>query len=139
MMRFGLTVFAMAISVLMAAMAMAQPSRSEAITGVIGDQLEDFTARDLDGAFDHASRNIQGLFGNPENFGRMVEQGYPMVWDHAGVRFLGLREVGEAWFQTVLLRDPRGVPHLLEYRMIETPQGWRIDGVSLLAGPEVGA
>ncbi|MGR3498539.1 MAG: DUF4864 domain-containing protein [Limimaricola soesokkakensis] len=118
--------------------AVAQQASEMTIPEVIGDQLSDFTARDLDGAFAHASEMIQRLFDNPENFGRMVEQGYPMVWDNDSARFMSLREESDASFQTVLIRDARGVPHLLEYRMIETPQGWRIDGVTLLAAPGLG-
>ena len=116
----------------------AQEREGPAIAAVIDDQLADFIARDLDGAFDHASRTIRRMFGNAASFGAMVEQGYPMVWDNSGVRYLDLREQGDVWWQRVMLRDAHGVPHVLEYKMIETPQGWRIDGVSLVAGPQVG-
>ena len=122
----------------LAGTAAAQEAEGPAIAAVIDDQLADFTARDLDGAFDHASRTIRRIFGTAENFGAMVEEGYPMVWDNAGARYLDLREQGEVWWQRVMLRDARGVPHVLEYKMIETPQGWRIDGVSLVAAPDVG-
>ncbi len=135
-MRIAIT--ALLLSATLAAAATAQEREGPAIAAVIDDQLADFTARDLDGAFDHASRTIRRMFGSAENFGAMVEEGYPMVWDNAGARYLDLREQGEVWWQRVMLRDARGVPHVLEYKMIETPQGWRIDGVSLVAGPDVG-
>ncbi|MCP1169344.1 DUF4864 domain-containing protein [Limimaricola litoreus] len=135
-MRNAITAFM--LSTALAGAAAAQEREGPAIAAVIDDQLADFTARDLDGAFDHASRTIRRIFGSAENFGAMVEQGYPMVWDNTGARYLALREQGDVWWQRVLLRDARGVPHLLEYKMIETPQGWRIDGVSLVAGPDVG-
>lgn len=121
------------------AAAWAQPAETGAAIGtVIRDQLSDFNARDLDGAFDHASGMIRRMFETPESFGRMVEQGYPMVWDSDSARLLDLTERDGAWIQRVLIRDAQGVPHLLDYRMIQTPEGWRIDGVSLLAGPQVG-
>ncbi|WP_248606215.1 DUF4864 domain-containing protein [Limimaricola hongkongensis] len=133
-----MTAMALALAAMLPGAAVAQAKPDGAITAVIGDQLADFTARDLDGAFDHASRTIRRIFGSPENFGRMVERGYPMVWDHAEARYLDLREQGGVWWQRVLLRDARGVPHVLEYKMIETEDGWRIDGVALLAGPDLG-
>lgn len=129
---------ALLLSAALSGTAAAQESEGAAIAAVIDDQLADFTARDLDGAYEHASRTIRRIFGSAGNFGAMVEQGYPMVWDNAGARYLALRKQGDVWWQRVLLRDARGVPHLLDYRMIETPQGWRIDGVSLVAGPDVG-
>ncbi|MGR3465224.1 DUF4864 domain-containing protein [Limimaricola sp.] len=133
-----MTAMVLALAAMLPGPAVAQAQPDGAIAAVIGDQLADFTARDLDGAFDHASRTIRRIFGSPENFGRMVEQGYPMVWDNAEARYLDLREQGGVWWQRVLLRDARGVPHVLEYKMIETEDGWRIDGVALLAEPDLG-
>lgn len=112
---------------------------SDAIEGVIGSQLEAFNARDIDTAWQYASPNIKRLFGNPGNFGMMVQQGYPMVWDNADVRFLELRDVGGLVWQKVMLRDANGGLHVLDYQMIDTPQGWQINGVQLLPAPDVGA
>ncbi len=112
---------------------------SDAIEGVIGSQLEAFNARDIDTAWQYASPNIKRLFGNPGNFGMMVQQGYPMVWDNADVRFLELRDVGGLVWQKVMLRDANGGLHMLDYQMIDTPQGWQINGVQLLPAPDVGA
>jgi hypothetical protein len=39
----------------------------------------------------------------------------------------------------VLVTDAQGVPFVLEYQMIETPDGWQINGVQVLRAPEVGA
>lgn len=117
--------------------AMAQDSN--AIEGVIESQLEAFNAREVDDAWQYASPMIQRLFGNPRNFGAMVEQGYPMVWTNSVTQFLDLRDVGGVILQRVLIRDASGVPHILEYAMVETAQGWRIDGVAVLPAPDVGA
>lgn len=110
-----------------------------AITAVIGDQLQDFNARDLDGAWEHASPTIRGIFQTPGNFGLMVQGGYPMVWTNGGAEYLDLRREadGRLW-QRLRLRDARGVPHLLDYAMVETPEGWKIDAVTLLPAPDVG-
>jgi hypothetical protein len=75
---------------------------------------------------------IKGIFRDPGNFGMMVQNGYPMVWDNADVRFLELREEAGMVIQKVMLRDEAGVFHTLEYAMIETPDGWQINGVQLL-------
>lgn len=112
---------------------------SDAIEGVIGNQLEAFNNRDVSEAWQYASPNIKRLFGNPGNFGMMVQQGYPMVWDNADVRFLELRDVRGNLWQKVMVRDAQGVLHILDYQMIETADGWQINGVQLLPAPDVGA
>ena len=109
------------------------------IEGVISDQLEAFNARDLESAWQHASPTIKGLFGTPETFGRMVEQGYPMVWDNRSAQFLEIRESAGAFWQKVLIQDAQGALHVLDYLMVETADGWQINAVQLLQGPEVGA
>ncbi|MEM8539023.1 MAG: DUF4864 domain-containing protein [Pseudomonadota bacterium] len=110
-----------------------------AIEDVIGSQLQAFNDRDIDEAWQYASPNIKRLFGNPGNFGNMVQQGYPMVWDNAEVRFLELRDVRGNLWQKIMLRDANGALHILDYQMIETAQGWQINGVQLLPSPDVGA
>ncbi len=112
---------------------------ADAIEGVIGNQLEAFNDRDVDAAWQYASPNIKRLFGNPGNFGMMVQQGYPMVWDNADVRFLELRDVAGNLWQKVMVRDAQGGLHVLDYQMIETADGWQINGVQLLPAPDVGA
>ena len=104
----------------------------EAIEDVIGSQLEAFNDRDVTTAFSFASPMIKGIFRDAGNFGMMVERGYPMVWDNADVRFLALREEAGMQIQTVMLRDAEGVFHTLDYAMIETPDGWQINGVQLV-------
>ncbi len=112
---------------------------ADAIEGVIGSQLQAFNDRDVDGAWQYASPNIQRLFGNPGNFGMMVQRGYPMVWDNAEVRFLELRDVAGNLWQKVMVRDAQGGLHVLDYQMVETANGWQINGVQLLPSPDVGA
>ena len=112
---------------------------SGAIEDVIGSQLEAFNERDVMGAWQYASPNIKRLFENPGNFGLMVQQGYPMVWDNADVRFLELRDISGFLWQKVMLRDKAGNLHILDYQMVETAEGWQINGVQLLPMPDVGA
>jgi hypothetical protein len=110
-----------------------------AIEAVIADQLSDFNARDLPGAWEHASPTIQGIFGTAESFGDMVENGYPMVWDNSDAQFLELREEAGALRQKVLIDDAEGRGWILDYEMIELPEGWRINGVQVLPAPDVAA
>ena len=100
-----------------------------AIRDVISGQIEAFAADDIDSAFEFASPTIQGMFGTPGNFGRMVRKGYPMVWRPADVRFSRLGERGGLPVQGVLLTDGAGRVHVLDYEMIEVDGVWRINGV----------
>ncbi len=109
------------------------------IEAVIDGQMQAFRAEDVEGAFSFASPNIKGIFGSPENFGTMVQRGYPMVWDNADIRYLELREIDGRLWQKVIVQDEAGTLHALDYQMIETPDGWQIDGVQLLDAPDVGA
>ncbi|MGL5011020.1 MAG: DUF4864 domain-containing protein [Paracoccaceae bacterium] len=116
--------------------AFADEPRNPDIEATISNQLNAFIADDFARAFTFASPNIKGIFGTPENFGAMVTQGYPMVHRPANVQMLELREVAGNLWQRVLITDAAGETHLLDYQMIETPDGWQINGVQLL--PEVG-
>lgn len=63
-----------------------------------------------------------------------------MVYRPDVVRFLELREVDGALRQKVEMRDRAGTYHLLDYEMIDTEAGWKIDAVRYLgAGPGIGA
>ena len=110
-----------------------------AIEGTIQSQIEAFRADDFNEAFTFASPNIQSLFGNADRFGSMVKNGYPMAWRPDELRFLELREIAGSLWQKVLIRDGAGTVHILDYQMIETAEGWRINGVQLLRAPDVGA
>ncbi len=96
---------------------------------VIMSQIEAFEADDFTTAFTYASPTIKQIFGNPQRFGEMVRQGFPMVWRPAEVTFLSseMRD-GRRW-QDVLFRDAAGAFHVLEYEMIAGPDGWKINGV----------
>jgi hypothetical protein len=109
------------------------------IEGTISSQLEAFKVDDFAQAFTFATPNLQRLFQTPENFQRMVTQGYPMVWRPGEVRYLELREVAGGLWQKVQITDAKGVTHLLDYKMEETDAGWRIGAVQILDAPAVNA
>lgn len=105
------------------------------IRGVISEQFEAFKADDFAKAFTFASPALQSFFMTSENFGRMVTQGYPMVWRPADVAYLELREQDGTFWQKVEIKDAQGRLHYLEYRMQRTQAGWRISGVQILDAP----
>ena len=104
---------------------------------IVSRQFDAFRADDLDTAFSYASPMIQGYFRTPEVFGRMVAQGYAMVRNPGQVRLLDLREEAGRLVQRVEVIDRKGVLHLLDYQMIETEEGWKINGVTYVEAPPV--
>ena len=137
-MRSGFKAMLGGVVLLLAATFGAVAQQSE-IEGTIGSQLEAFKSDDFDTAFTFATPSLQRLFQNPQNFERMVTQGYPMVWRPADVRYLDLRQENGAMMQTVEITDAEGRVHLLAYRMEPTAEGWRIGGVQILKAPGVAA
>ena len=117
------------------------PARAQdrGIEETITRQLEAFKADDFGAAFDFASPNIKNIFRTPENFGAMVRQGYPMVWRPGEVTYLEQREIAGAIWQKVQIVDGAGRVHILDYQMVQTAEGWQINGVQLLKQPDVAA
>lgn len=124
---------------LASAMAGAAWAQGTEIEGVISSQIEAFKTDNFDEAFEFASPSIKGMFRTPENFGRMVTQGYPMVWRPSEVTYLELREENGSYRQKVQIVDSEGRVHVLDYTMLDTEQGWKINGVQLLESAGVSA
>lgn len=136
-MRSLLTGLVLALAMTAAAVAQdVQPDNPE-IKDVIRSQLDAFLADDVSTAFTFAAPNIKRMFGSAENFGRMVQNGYPMVWRPGDVRFLELRKFPGGLFQRVEIIDQTGQAHWLDYRMSQTENGWQISGVQILPKPDV--
>jgi Domain of unknown function (DUF4864) len=110
-----------------------------AIEGVIARQFDAFRADDVATAFTFASPMIQGMFGSPENFGAMVQNGYPMIWRPSDVEFRDLREERGMTIQRVRVRDASGKDFLFDYEMVEGPGGWVINGVYPVRNDDVAA
>lgn len=113
-----------------------QPQNTE-IETVIASQLDAFQADDVDQAFTYAAPNIRQIFRTPENFGTMVQRGYPMVWRPGEVTYLELAEIGGALWQRVEIIDREGVRHHLGYQMTEGENGWKISAVMILDVPDI--
>ena len=116
-------------AILIWVMATGAVKANDDVRSVISSQIDAFLQDDFVSAFDFASPMIQGMFGTPERFGDMVRNGYPMVWRPADVEFLSVDERGGASIQNVMIKDASGKLFLLEYEMIETENGWLINGV----------
>ena len=109
------------------------------IQDAIRAQIMAFQADDFAKAFTFASPTIHQMFGTSDNFGAMVKQGYPMVWHPAAVDMLELRTVGGALWQRVRVTDSKGQSYLLDYQMMQGPDGWLINAVQMQKSPDVGA
>ena len=131
-----LKLYAVLTAALLALPAQAQEAP---IQSTIQSQLDAFQSDDYARAFTFASPMIKGMFGTPDNFGTMVQQGYPMVARHGAVQMLELRTVAGNLWQRVMITDTMGRTHLLDYQMIETTDGWQINAVQLLPAQDVGA
>jgi hypothetical protein len=126
-------------AVALVAWALPAMAQDAPIRQTIQDQLDAFNARDAAKAWTYASPTIKGIFGTPDNFGGMVQQAYPMVWQHGAVQMLELRSVAGNLWQRVMITDTVGDTHLLDYMMIDTPDGWQINAVQLLPSQGIGA
>ena len=126
---------------LIAALLLAVPAwaQDETVESTIRSQIDAFLHDDFPTAFGFASPGIRAMFGTPERFGQMVTQGYPMVHRPADLRLLDSRTEDGRLLQRVEITDGQGRLHLLDYEMLETPDGWRIDGVFLLRSDALGA
>jgi len=132
-MRIGLYGLLTAAFLALPALAQEDPIRN-----TIQSQLDAFRADDFGTAFSFASPMIKGIFGTAENFGAMVTNGYPMVHRPAEIEMGELREVAGNLWQRVRIIDQAGRAHILDYMMVETPEGWQINAVQLLPAPDVG-
>lgn len=92
-------------------------------------QIEAFRLGDFEAAFEFASDDIQTYFGSSEAFATMVGQGFAMVVDPAGVKFLDNRPDGRAIWQKVLIRSKNGDTFVLDYQLVPAPEGWKINAV----------
>lgn len=123
----------------MACLSLPAAAQEAPIQQTIQSQLDAMAADDFTRAYGYASPTIKKLFGPVENFELMVKKGYPMVWQHRAVKMLELRTVAGNLWQRVMVTDLSGSTYLLDYMMVETPEGWQINAVQLLQQAGVGA
>ena len=130
----------LSLSVVFALMlALPAAAQEQPIQSTITAQIEAFRAEDFDRAFTFASPTIHDIFGTSDNFAAMVVTGYPMVVNPATVEMQDLREVGGVLWQRVRITDQKGQAYLLDYQMVEGPDGWLINAVQMQKAADVGA
>ena len=130
-----------ALLILLALPATAQEARppSPPIEATIQSQIEAMAAGGFPRAFSFAAPSIKEMFVTPDRFETMVRQGYPMVVAPRDVRMLELRTIAGNLWQKVLMVDQAGNTHLLDYKMVETSDGWQIGAVQVLPSQGVAA
>ncbi|MFK7943713.1 MAG: DUF4864 domain-containing protein [Paracoccaceae bacterium] len=137
-MRTLLSALVLAVFALMPLRAVAEEPAAS-IQTVITGQISAFQANDVETAFGFASSTIQEKFGDPGNFGRMVENAYPMVWRPRRYEMRQLVDTDYGPVQVVLFEDASGGLHEAGYLMQQIDGIWRINGVQLRRMPAVGA
>ena len=114
-------------------------AQEDPIRQTITAQIEAFRAEDFERAYAYASPTIHQIFGPTENFANMVVTGYPMVVNPARVEMQDLRSVAGLMWQRVRVTDQKGQAYLLDYQMVEGPEGWLINAVQMQKAADVGA
>mgnify|MGYP006074718515 FL=1 len=107
-------------------------SEKEDVQAIINGQFQAFLEGDVSRAFTYASPSIRSIFETPQNFGEMVQNGYPMIWRPASVTFLENKQTPQGRTQDVQIFDAAGTAHYVRYFVTQTPSGWKISGVQLL-------
>ena len=107
---------------------------------VIEIQIAAFQRDDGVEAFSYASPTVQDIFGNPENFMRMVRNGYRPVYRPRQVFFQEAVLHQGQLVQALVVTDQDGDVVIALYTMEQQPDGsWRIGGVVLLPTRATGA
>ena len=115
------------------------PADRAAIQATIEGQIEAFRRNDDAAAFAFASPMIQGMFETQDRFVAMVRALYAPVHRPRLVEFGALVEADGVVVQRVELIGPDGAAALALYTMIRGPDGWRINGVALVASEKLAA
>lgn len=124
----------------LAGAARAQGSDRAAIEAVITEQMAAFGRDDGEAAFNFATPELRGMFGDAARFMTMVRQGYQPVYRPRSVAFGELTEQDGQTIQEVGVIGPDGVPRVAVYTMERQADGsWRIAGCRLVDRPNAGS
>lgn len=104
----------------------------QAIRAVIGDQLKALKAGDGAKAMTFAAPGIRAQFGSPENFLRMVRDGYAPLLEARHTQFLEGALIEGATIQPLRLVLPDNTVLVALYQMQKQADGrWRIAGCAI--------
>ena len=101
----------------------------EEVRFTISSQIDAFKENDVKKAYTFAAPNIQAQFPNPDIFGLMVRNGYPIIWRPKSFKFTEFRDLGETCVQRVLFQSYSGSLKSYDYILEKNNNLWKIAGV----------
>ena len=102
---------------------------SEMVRNTISSQIEAFKENNIKKAYTFAAPNIQAQFSNPEVFGLMVKNGYPIIWRPKSFKFTKFQDLGNKSIQRVLFQSYDGRLETYDYILEKYDDLWKIAGV----------
>ena len=99
------------------------------VRDTISLQIDAFKQNDIKKAYTFASANIQAQFPNPEVFGLMVRNGYPVIWKPKSFKFTRFKDLGNRCIQRVLFQSYNGSLETYDYILEKNDNLWKIAGV----------
>jgi hypothetical protein len=101
----------------------------EAVRYTISSQIDAFKDNDFKKAYTFAAPNIQAQFPNPDIFGLMVRNGYPVIWKPKNYKFTIFKDLGNRCIQRVLFQSYKGSLVSYDYILEKDGNLWKIAGV----------
>ena len=99
------------------------------VRNTISSQIEAFKENNIEKAYTFAAPNIQAQFSNPEVFGMMVKNGYPIIWRPKSFKFTKFQDLGNKSIQRVLFQSYDGRLETYDYILEKYDDLWKIAGV----------
>ena len=101
----------------------------EAVRYTISSQIDAFKDNDVKKAYTFAAPNIRAQFPNPDIFGLMVRNGYPIIWKPKNYKFTTFKDLGNRCIQRVLFQSYNGSLESYDYILEKDGNLWKIAGV----------
>ena len=102
---------------------------SAMVRNTISSQIEAFKENNIKKAYEFAAPNIQAQFPNPDVFGLMVRNGYPVIWRPKSFKFTKFQDLGNKSIQRVLFQSYNGSLEIYDYILEKYDDLWKIAGV----------
>jgi hypothetical protein len=99
------------------------------VRNTISSQIEAFKENNIKKAYTFAAPNIQAQFPNPDVFGLMVRNGYPVIWRPKNFKFTKFQDLGNKSIQRVLFQSHDGSLETYDYILEKYDDLWKIAGV----------
>ena len=104
----------------------------EKVRYTISSQIYAFKENDVNKAYTFAAPNIQAQFPNPDVFGLMVRNGYPIIWKPKSFKFTTFKALGNSCIQRVLFQSYNGSLESYDYILEKDGNLWKIAGVLII-------